>query len=85
MVDTGLSQSLLGEWRVQSAGTNSHGPRSQTRSFESGGAPHQILAESRHLIATTARMRRILTEPPDRTEGRPARDIGLSKDSSASR
>src|SRR5215469_6524552 len=46
---------------------------------------HQILAESRHLIATTAQMRRILREPPDRTEGRAARDIGLSKEPSASR
>ena len=46
---------------------------------------HQILAESRHLMATTAQMRRILREPPDRTEGGVARDMGLSKDLSGSR
>ena len=47
-------------------------------------ANHQILAESRHLIATTARMRQILTEPPDTTDTRATRDKKLPKDSSAS-
>jgi hypothetical protein len=48
-------------------------------------ANHQILAESRHLIATTARMRQILSEPPAMPEGRAARDEELFKDSSATR
>jgi len=48
-------------------------------------ANHQILAESRHLIASTSRLRKILSDSPAMTEGRPARDKEISKDSSAPR